>query len=694
VNLTDRLRLVGTIVAEKYAIDRVVGEGGFATVFRARHLLWKTPVALKVFTSWRDVPEESAASMHEAFLREGALLSELSSRTSAIVQARDVGILDTPDGGRLPYLVLEWIDGPTLEQILADEGARGLPPRRIEEAVRLLNPIGVALGLAHTSGIVHQDVKASNILIAGDPRGDGVVKLVDFGVAKVMSDVIATRPPTTDLRSMTPAYAAPEQFSPALGATGPWTDVFALALMIVEIVTGKDALEGTEYEALARASTNPDQRPTPRALGADVSDGVEAVFVRALAVRPEHRWQNAFDFWSALMAAVSVNRTLVSASMRSVDLIESNRSSFPATSGSVPPPPMMTPPGARSPSSRGAAAFLATSLAVGVVALGATWFARAQREAAPASAQARVTAPPASDGAMAATMLPSATQQGTATTQATSTTTGSAAAPSPDACPAEMVPIPGGEFFMGNDEGLATEKPSHSVTLAPYCMDKYEVSVSAYVKCSEVGKCKRAGSANDWDGITSKDHATFDSLCNGREPEERGNHPVNCVDWSMAERFCRETGKRLPTEAEWEFAARGPDGRRYPWGDDDPTAEYLNACGSECAAWGAKNHVDEKAMYAADDGFPTTAPVGSFPKGASRYGVEDVVGNVWEWVADWYAPYRGDEEANPKGPSSGEERVIRGGSWNGSFAAWVRPTFRFKSDANQRSYGIGFRCAK
>jgi formylglycine-generating enzyme required for sulfatase activity/serine/threonine protein kinase len=666
------------VVGEKYEIERVVGEGGFATVFRARHLLWKTPVALKVFTSWREVPEESAASMHEAFLREGALLADLSSRTSAIVQARDVGLLEGPDGARLPYLVLEWIDGPTLEQILADETARGLAPRRVDEALRLLNPIGEALGLAHASGVVHQDVKASNILVAGNPRGDAVVKLVDFGVAKVMSEAVSTTPQAADLRSMTPAYAAPEQFSPALGATGPWTDVFALALMLVEIITGKDALEGNEYEALARASTNPDQRPTPRTLGADVSDGVEAVFVRALAVRPEHRWQNAFDFWSALTAAISVNRTLVSGAAlsgpaRSLDFAESGRGSLPATSGSVPPPPMAATPGSRAVAGRGAAAFLATSLAVGVVALGGTWLARATRDAS--AARARVAAPPSPADAAA--------------------WTAPAPAPAPviDSCPADMVPIPGGEFFMGNDEGLPPEKPSHSVTLSPYCIDKYEVTVASYLKCSEVGKCKRAGSANDWDGITAKDRATFDPLCNGREPEERANHPINCVDWAMADRFCRETGKRLPTEAEWEFAARGPDGRKFPWGDDDPTAADLNACGSECAAWGEKNHVDEKPMYAADDGFPTTAPVGSFPKGASRYGVEDVVGNVWEWVADWYAPYTDREQANPRGPATGEERIIRGGSWNGSYAAWVRPSFRFESDANQRSYGIGFRCA-
>jgi formylglycine-generating enzyme required for sulfatase activity len=111
-------------------------------------------------------------------------------------------------------------------------------------------------------------------------------------------------------------------------------------------------------------------------------------------------------------------------------------------------------------------------------------------------------------------------------------------------------------------------------------------------------------------------------------------------------------------------------------------------------AWGLKNGVPQEAMYDADDGFPNTAPVGSFPKGASRYGVKDVVGNVWEWVADYYAPYTKDEQSNPRGPTDGTQRVIRGGSWNGSRASWVRPTFRFRDAPTTRSHGIGFRCAK
>jgi formylglycine-generating enzyme required for sulfatase activity len=238
------------------------------------------------------------------------------------------------------------------------------------------------------------------------------------------------------------------------------------------------------------------------------------------------------------------------------------------------------------------------------------------------------------------------------------------------------------------------ERPSHNVTLSPFCMNVYEVTTEDYKACSDQGECKRAGITNDWDGIGEADRKTFDSLCNVRDPQGRANHPINCVDWGMAMIFCKAHGGRLPTEAEWEFSARGSDGRKYPWGDDPPGPTLLNACGKECVEWGRKNHVETKAMYSADDGWPTTSPVGSFPKGASPYGLQDAVGNVWEWVADWYAEYPDADLVDPAGPASGDERVIRGGAWNGAYAAWVRPTFRYKDTEGKRSYGIGFRCAK
>ena len=144
-----------------------------------------------------------------------------------------------------------------------------------------------------------------------------------------------------------------------------------------------------------------------------------------------------------------------------------------------------------------------------------------------------------------------------------------AAAP-PLGCPAVMARIDGGELFMGTDDRNATddERPAHPVKLSPYCLDVNEVTVADSKACSDLGKCKRAPIENEWDGISKRERPLYDPLCDGADVEGRGSHPINCVDWEMATRYCREmrAGGRLPTEAEWELAARGSDGRVYPWG--------------------------------------------------------------------------------------------------------------------------------
>jgi formylglycine-generating enzyme required for sulfatase activity len=694
----DTLRLIGRTIAEKYAVESVVGEGGFATVYKAMHVIWKRPVALKVFKALGEFSEKDRQKLLDEFIQEGALLADLSARTAAIVQARDIGMLDGEGAKGVPFMVLEWLEGATLEAVLADERANARPLRTAAEVVHLLDPAAEALALAHRKGIAHRDVKPGNIFVIGDPRGDATVKLLDFGIAKVVSDaqkMAGTFTKTSgQVTSFTPAYGAPEQFSRTHGATGPWTDVFALALIVVEAVIGREPLQGDDFIQLAYSSANPDKRPTPRTLGATVSDAVEEVVAKALAVKPADRWQTAGEFWNALRQAVAMApmRGVTEPSPKSVRISPPGSAGAIGTSATVaanwePSPSVHTAPSVsrsapgvdeRANSGR-TGLFVAIGVGVAAAIGGAVYLHGSQ--ATPASAPASPTASPASSASAASAV-------------SAAPATASASAVASLTCPQGMIAVPGGSFFMGSDEGVAFEKPAHQVTLKPFCIDEFEVTVERYKSCSEAGRCKRAGATNDWAAITEKDHKTFDPLCNIREPEERAKHPVNCVDWEMAQKFCREQGGRLPTEAEWEFAARGPDGRKYPWGDDDPAADRLNACGKECMAWGQKHGVEEKSMYDADDGFPNTAPVGSFPKGASRYGVQDVVGNVWEWVADWYGEYGKDEQTDPKGAESGNEKVIRGGSWNGSYASWVRPTFRYKDAPTKRSYGIGFRCAK
>ncbi|MFO0676027.1 MAG: bifunctional serine/threonine-protein kinase/formylglycine-generating enzyme family protein [Polyangiaceae bacterium] len=697
----DVLGIVGIVIADKYEVLEVAGDGGQAVVYRAMHKVWKRPVALKVFRDFGTLTDAQRAQVMETFVKEGQLLAELSERSAAIVQARDVGILTTPRGVSVPYMVLEWLEGQSLDTFLESERAKGAPPLTLQEAIRLLAPVGDALALAHARGIAHRDVKPSNIVISGDPRGENTVKLLDFGIAKVVTEAQKLAGgfsrTTGTITSFTPAYGAPEQFSRSIGATGPWTDVFALGLVLVECLTFKMPLDGDDVAQLAVTATSPHRRPTPRTLGATIEDVVENVFLRALAVTPADRFPNAGEFWNALRNAVGMEsmRGWTQPTPQGFDIaaVEARSSGQLAnaadrrSSGSVSvtgptgvtqgtpvtlggaapnaPAPMASADGG----GMGAKVVLAGLL--GAVLVGGIGYAIVGRAPTPVP-----TVP---------TAVP--------------TVVATVAKPTEPTCPEGMIKIPGGKFFMGAREddkaAIASERPAHQVTLMPYCIDRFEVTTKDYKKAADTGGVQRAYTTNEFAGITAEDHRIYDPLCNFRAVEERGNHPINCVDYPMAVDYCRDQKKRLPTEAEWEFAARGPDGRTYPWGDEEPTGSFLNACGSECVAWAKANRAPGiMPLYKSDDGWATTAPVGSFRGGASRYGVEDVVGNVWEWVADWYGEYAPEPIMNPKGPTEGTDRVIRGGAWNGGYASWLRPSFRFKNRPDRRSHGIGFRCAR
>lgn len=694
----DPLGIVGLTLFDKYRIERLVGEGGFAVVYRAQHTIWKKPVAIKFFNGLSSAPPDQREQFQSAFIQEGALLTELSSQTASIVQARDVGAYTTPDGVWMPFMVLEWLEGAALDEVLERDRAERRPPWSLPEVVRLLGQAAAALDVAHGRGIAHRDVKPANLFVVGDPRSSrAILKVLDFGVAKMMADntqlQAALAKTGTSITSFTPQYGAPEQFSRSYGATGPWTDVYALALVAVEMLTGRPGLDGSDLIQLGFASSNPQRRPTPRALGVDVPDGVEAVFQRALEVDPQRRYPRAGELWEALEAAVAAagmappppsrvyatDETELAPAAFNPAPLGAPTSGATGESGARPPTADERPPTVGTMTSSTAApartsAAARVALGLGVLAAGAGLFFLFGRS--------RETSPvePAVQAA-AATMTASAPE-----------TPPPAAEPT---CPEGTVKIPGGQFFQGSDakDAQDNEKPAHNVTLSPFCMDLYEVTVAAYEACSDVGKCKRAGTEVDWPRITPADRKRYSPLCNANHPD-RLDHPINCVTWEMANLYCKAQGKRLPTEAEWEYATRGPDGRIYPWGDETPTAKHVNACGRECTAWGKKHGTLLEALYDEDDGYPNTAPVGRFEAGKSRFGPYDVAGNVWEWVADWDGPYTADEKKDPQGPAEGTRKVIRGGAWNGSYASWLRPSFRYAQDPAALSHGIGFRCAR
>jgi len=225
-----------------------------------------------------------------------------------------------------------------------------------------------------------------------------------------------------------------------------------------------------------------------------------------------------------------------------------------------------------------------------------------------------------------------------------------------------MVLVPAGTFWMGLPEGvgLDDEQPRHKVSLDAYYIDKYEVTTERYAKFLEFAGWQKP---LNWDMVKFPDHAT---------------RPVVGVTWSDADAYCRINGRRLPTEAEWEKAARGTNERPFPWGENKPDATL--------ALFGQMTKFS----------YDLLTPVGSYPGGEGPYGAFDLAGNVAEWVQDWYDGeyYREGPEKNPQGPRKGQYKMVRGGSWSDMPVYLLSGSRTSKVPPETRNAFIGFRCAQ
>jgi eukaryotic-like serine/threonine-protein kinase len=644
----------------RYHILEQLGQGGMASVYRAYDTILERDVAVKVIR----VDQFAPAMLEEVlkrFEREAKALAKLSHPN--IVHVHDYG-----EYQGAPYLVMEYLPGGTLKSQLGT----AMP---WQQAKRILLPIAQALAYAHEHNIVHRDIKPSNVLLTDK----GQPMLSDFGIAKILESEQTASLTGTGMGVGTPEYMAPEQW---IGQAGPLSDLYSLGVVLYELVTGRKPYAADTPAAIMLKQAN-DPLPHPRRFAPDLPEAVEKVLFKTLAKRPEDRYQSMGEFVAALDrlsdgqtygVGGTPQGTWKQAEQRTRLQAEATKKVEETRKVLVAPEPSRWGGWVVSGGILAGACLLLAVLGVGLFFL--------MRKGPGPLAGLTAGTPTATQSVILTETLPS-----TGTLSSTQTLPPTEA-PTPDpgstrVRPVDglvMVYVPAGTFSMGqtSDQAMADcrnffndcqagwftdEQPPHSVFLPAYWLDLTEVTNAAYAKCVEAGTCQPPAS-----------YASHTRNSYYGNPQY-ADYPVINVNWAQAKGYCKWAGGRLPTEAEWEKAAHGTDGRTYPWGNSLPTCSL-------------SNYGDPKSCTG------DTSPVESYPSGASAYGLLNMAGNVSEWVNDWYGDtaYAVLQQSNPTGPKIGQERILRGGAWNLN-PNFIRTTNRdHQSPDNQKDY-IGFRCS-
>lgn len=659
----------------KYTLYESLGRGGYGTVYRAQEPVLQVVRAVKV--------------LHQELLADPQFIERfrLEARTAARLEhPHIVPVYElSQDQGRY-FLAMKYMPGGSLKELLEKDGRLAFP-----RALEITRQVASALEYAHKQGVVHRDVKPANILF----DEDGSVRLSDFGFSRAMQASSSGSISASGGVIGTPQYIAPEIWrgKPAT----PAADVYSLACVFIEMLTGQVLFSGdSPAEIMTRHILDGPQFPQAWPEGTPAH--IEAVLAKALASRPQERYAGPGEFTAALQLAAPAS---------------AGERSYAAGEAEPPVPPHVTAePAAGASQEKKMSLHLKAALLVfigPVILVGLLWAALKLEEWYWITQldQSQSTSQPAADLAAQSTQQSVVlvdVQESNAGTNAPGTSTSdvmatpvdlptpiSTALPTPTVDPRfppaeaqlgdtwispvdgmELVFIPAGEFLMGCDpahnDGYdcpSDELPLHTVTLDEFWIDKTEVTNAQYAMCVAAGACDPP---RDEKSVTGKFYYGQPYYV---------NFPVVNVSWQDANHYCAWAGRELPTEAQWEKAARGTNPQAYPWGDASPTCDLVNGevNGEEC----------KRDMMA----------VGSYPTGASPYGVLDMAGNVIEWVRDWYSPtYYGslDRFINPLGPDTGVYKVQRGGN-GGIYPSDSRTAIR---DYQEVTYGMGFegfRCA-
>ncbi len=711
----------GRVLGGRYQLDVAIGSGGMGDIYRARRLHIGDTVAVKVL---RPEVVDNAQS-RQRFYREARAAAMLHHPNAVVIH--DFG----EDSDGTAYIVMELLEGQSLRHLLIEEGTIG--PERTMEIVR---QSCAALEAAHRGGIVHRDIKPDNIMLLDAHSGADHVKILDFGIAKLRDKALDTLSLEKNLTNVgtvigTPHYMSPEQCQgePADARS----DIYSLGVVVYEMLTGVTPFVAKTPTGVAIKHVTEAPKPLSD-LRPGLAPTIERVVLKALEKKPEARQQSALEFAKEFTIALkgdaansefNTSSERAAAAIREVPVAPGETTRFPSkedggeaatsrlgakgfeTQISTPDstdalrlPVDKAPPGSakaqktsqktsKIKSSKPAAqqnappkpapeapAPEAPVLAAPVLA--ATTTAKAAppaKSARAATAKKPINVRLIGIGAMAIVVIAlggwliarnrnKAVQEAAVQPSVVASIEPTPAPPAVPTPPVGMVLIPGGEFTLGRDDGGPDERPARAVVVGPFFLDQTEVTNEQYQKFLDETKYPAPPT---WTG--------------GRFPEGTERLPVTDVTWEDAMTYAKSTGKRLPSEEEWEFAARGTDGRIFPWG----------------SVWepGRANSQDKPKDKR------RVQPVGQFPQGDSPFGVHDLSGNVWEWTSSDYVAYPGGfVEPPPEGFAN--LKVIRGGSFESlpkTATTTLRPGWPatradFPTPGNAKYDQTGFRCAQ
>ena len=627
--------MIGRIIGN-YEVISQFGEGGMGELYLGRHTRLAREVIIKTIRT-EDFSPKQIEHLRERLEREAFVQSQLD-------HPHIVRVYDFIAAGDTTCMVMEYVPGRDLRKMIQRETG----PIPAARAIHLFKQVLEAIDYAHTfvysdpsgqkhQGIIHRDLKPANILVTPED----VVKVTDFGIVKLKGVKGGTQ---IGFNPGTPEYMSPEQ---VLGRElDQRSDNYSLGIVFYEMLTGRvpfeDSGSGTSDYAIRKGHIELPV-PPPSQFYPAISPELEKILLTSLEKDPENRFQSARDLRTAIedyeqtgLTSGAFRQHLPSLPRHTV-VSRTSQANNPSSVGTVGGGSVSNP-------SRSSAA-VATVNEVAAAPARERDLNFGYHDKTPKSKQRLQIM----IGVSAVLLLMIA---GLVWYMSGKTKVVEPPVNPPDIVPTGMVRIPGGEVTIGRNDGNDYEKPAHKVTLKPFLIDETEVTNEGYKQFVD---STRSQPPNHWR--------------NGSYGIAEATLPVVNVSWYDAKAYCESKGRRLPTEQEWEFAARGNEKRLYPYGDE----------------W------KPNLSNAAEDGFRAPRPVKSYPDGQSPFGIYDMAGNVQEWTGSDFSAYPGSP-LTANDPNAGR-KVLRGGAFN-ALAKYQTTTDRFFYSPTTKNDFTGFRCAK